>query len=136
MFDHRVCVAPDDLQKRGLGYFELFKAYNWMCVVSAVLYVVPLVETNPAATVSLTSQDINISVPVPVYGVSARNHHNRVRFHDRGALQIGEIRFFAWLTMLAFPAGATDARVHIALGLLLLLAGAYLRRANWLRRSA
>jgi len=39
-------------------------------------------------------------------------------------------------TMLAFPAGATDARVHITLGLLLLLAGAYLRRANWLRRTA
>jgi len=39
-------------------------------------------------------------------------------------------------TMLTFPAGATDARIHIALGLLLLLAGAYLRRANWLRRAA
>jgi Ca-activated chloride channel family protein len=39
-------------------------------------------------------------------------------------------------TMLAFPAGATDARWHFAAGLLLLLTGVYLRNAHWLRRRA
>ncbi|MDH3713001.1 MAG: marine proteobacterial sortase target protein [Gammaproteobacteria bacterium] len=39
-------------------------------------------------------------------------------------------------TMLAFPAGATDARGHVAVGLLLLLIGVYLRRAHWLRHLA
>jgi Ca-activated chloride channel family protein len=39
-------------------------------------------------------------------------------------------------TMLAFPAGATDARWRFSAGLLLLLAGIYLRRAHCLRRRA
>ncbi|MDH3451982.1 MAG: VWA domain-containing protein, partial [Gammaproteobacteria bacterium] len=39
-------------------------------------------------------------------------------------------------TMLAFPAGATDARARFALGLLLLLAGGYLYHAHWRRGRA